>query len=47
VLDAYPGLKLVIAHGGGFLPAYSAQAALPDTREHIHHDPTDYLKRLY
>jgi aminocarboxymuconate-semialdehyde decarboxylase len=52
VLDAYPGLKLVIAHGGGFLPAYSGRidhgaAARPDTCEHIHHDPTHYLKRLY
>ena len=52
VLDAYPGLKLVIAHGGGFLPAYSgridhAAAARPDACEHIHHDPTHYLKRLY
>jgi aminocarboxymuconate-semialdehyde decarboxylase len=52
VLDAYPGLKLVIAHGGGFLPAYSgridhAAAARPDTCECIHHDPTWYLRRLY
>jgi aminocarboxymuconate-semialdehyde decarboxylase len=52
VLDAYPGLKLVIAHGGGFLPAYSGRidhgaAARPDTCEHLHHDPTHYLKRLY
>ncbi len=52
VLDAYPGLKLVIAHGGGFLPAYSgrtdhAAAARPDCCECIHHDPTHYLKRLY
>jgi len=52
VLDAYPGLKLVIAHGGGFLPAYSGRidhgaAARPDTCEHLHHDPTHCLKRLY
>jgi aminocarboxymuconate-semialdehyde decarboxylase len=52
VLDAYPGLKLVIAHGGGFLPAYSgridhAAAARPDTCECIKHDPTSYLRRLY
>ncbi len=52
VLDAYPGLKLVIAHGGGFLPAYSGRidhgaAARPDTCEHLHHDPTHYLRRLY
>ena len=25
VLDAYPGLKIVVAHGGGFLPASSAR----------------------
>ena len=25
VLDAYPGLKLVVAHGGGYLPAYSGR----------------------
>ena len=52
MLDAYPGLKLVIAHGGGFLPAYSGRidhgaAARPDTGTCIHHDPTHYLKRLY
>jgi aminocarboxymuconate-semialdehyde decarboxylase len=52
VLDAYPGLKLVVAHGGGFLPAYSgridhAAAARPDCCEHIKEDPTTYLKRLY
>jgi aminocarboxymuconate-semialdehyde decarboxylase len=52
VLDRYPGLKLVVAHGGGFLPAYSGRidhgaAARPDTCEHLQHDPTHYLKRLY
>ena len=25
VLDAYPRLKLVVAHGGGYLPAYSGR----------------------
>ncbi|HZK91632.1 MAG TPA: amidohydrolase family protein [Stellaceae bacterium] len=52
VLDRYPGLKLVVAHGGGFLPAYSGRidhgaAARPDTCEHLRHEPTHYLKRLY
>ena len=52
VLEAYPGLKLVIAHGGGYLPGYSgridhAAAARPDCCEHIHEDPTVYLKRLH
>ncbi|MBV9824371.1 MAG: amidohydrolase [Alphaproteobacteria bacterium] len=52
VLDAYPKLKLVIAHGGGYLPAYSgridhAASARPDTCECIKEDPTVYLKRLH
>ena len=52
VLDRYPGLKLVVAHGGGFLPAYSGRidhgaSARPDVCEHLQHDPTHYLKRLY
>jgi aminocarboxymuconate-semialdehyde decarboxylase len=52
VLADYPNLKLVVAHGGGFLPAYSgridhAAAARPDCCEHIHRMPTTYLKRVY
>jgi aminocarboxymuconate-semialdehyde decarboxylase len=52
VLDAYPGLKIVLAHGGGYLPAYSgridhAASARPDTCECIKEMPTTYLKRLY
>src|SRR5258708_6113999 len=52
VLDDHPNLKLVIAHGGGYLPAYSgridhAAAARPDTCELIQRMPTTYLKRLY
>jgi aminocarboxymuconate-semialdehyde decarboxylase len=52
VLQDYPNLKIVLAHGGGYLPAYSgridhAAAARPDTCEHLRHMPTTYLKRLY
>jgi aminocarboxymuconate-semialdehyde decarboxylase len=52
VLDAYPGLKFVIAHGGGYLPAYSGRidhgaSARPDCCEHLKEDPTTYLKRLH
>ena len=52
VLQDHPGLKIVLAHGGGYLPAYSgridhAAAARPDTCEHLHEMPTTYLKRLY
>jgi aminocarboxymuconate-semialdehyde decarboxylase len=52
VLRDYPNLKLVVAHGGGFLPAYSgridhAAAARPDCCERILRMPTTYLKRVY
>jgi aminocarboxymuconate-semialdehyde decarboxylase len=52
VLEALPKLKLVIAHGGGYLAAYSgridhAAAARPDCCEAIREMPTTYLKRLY
>jgi aminocarboxymuconate-semialdehyde decarboxylase len=52
VLQEYPNLKIVLAHGGGYLPAYSgridhAASARPDTCEHLRHMPTTYLKRLY
>jgi aminocarboxymuconate-semialdehyde decarboxylase len=52
VLDRYPGLKLCVAHGGGFLPAYAgrmdhAHAARSDCREHISRRPSEYLKRLH
>ena len=52
VLDAYPKLKICVAHGGGFLPAYSgridrAHAAREDCRRCIDHPPGHYLRRLY
>ena len=52
VLDAYPRLKLCVAHSGGFLPAYSgrmdhAHRARPDCRRLIKKAPTSYLKKLY
>jgi len=52
-LDRYPGLKLVAAHGGGFLPAYVGRS------DHCHTSddrgcageerkkPSDYLKQIY
>ncbi len=52
VLQDYPNLKLVLAHGGGYLPAYSgridhAASARPDCCAHLREMPTTYLKRLY
>ena len=52
VLDAYPGLKLCIAHGGGYLPSYfgrmdHAFRAREDCRQHIHREPSSYLRQLY
>jgi aminocarboxymuconate-semialdehyde decarboxylase len=52
VLRDCPNLKLVAAHGGGFLPAYPgridhAASARPDCCEQLHRMPTTYLKRVY
>ena len=52
VLEAYPRLKIVVAHGGGFLPAYSgrmdhAHRTRSDLRREIQKRPTGYLKKLY
>ncbi len=52
VLDRFPGLKICVAHGGGFLPAYSgrfdhAHAAREDCRRCIEKPPGHYLRRLY
>ena len=52
-LDRFSGLKIVAAHGGGFLPSYIGRS------HHCHHsddrgcrgeekkNPTEYLKQLY
>ena len=52
VLQDFPNLKMVCAHGGGYLPAYSgridhAASARPDACTCLKHMPTTYLKRLY
>jgi predicted TIM-barrel fold metal-dependent hydrolase len=53
--DKYPGLKVIAAHGGGFLPSYadrSDHACLvgpkgcnPDVK--LKKQPTEYLKQIY
>ncbi|MEC3947872.1 amidohydrolase family protein [Sphingobium sp. HWE2-09] len=52
VLDAYPGLKLCVAHGGGYLPGYwgrmdHAWRAREDCRQHIHREPSSYLRQVW
>ena len=52
VLDRFPGLKVCIAHGGGYAPAYAGRFdhgfhARPDCRQHISEPPGSYMKRLY
>jgi aminocarboxymuconate-semialdehyde decarboxylase len=52
VLDRHPGLKLIAAHGGGYLPTHigrsdHAWSTRPDTGAACAHPPSSYLKRLY
>lgn len=52
-LEKFPELKIIVAHGGGYLPAYSgridhAYGARPDCRGNkLNHKPSDYLKRMF
>lgn len=52
VLDAHPGLKLCVAHGGGFLPGYwgrmdHAYRAREDCRQYISREPSSYLRQVW
>ncbi|MET0852250.1 MAG: amidohydrolase family protein [Candidatus Rokuibacteriota bacterium] len=53
-LDRFPRLKIVSAHGGGFLPSYAARsdnslrvAPDMDTGVRLKKKPTEYLKQMY
>jgi len=51
-LEKYPGLKICIAHGGGYVPAYSGRFDHPyhlrdDCRQVISKPPSEYIKKLY
>jgi aminocarboxymuconate-semialdehyde decarboxylase len=52
VMERYPDLKIVVVHGGGYLPAYAgrmdhAWRARADVREGVPNPPGEYLKRFY
>jgi aminocarboxymuconate-semialdehyde decarboxylase len=51
VLDSYPGLKILAAHGGGYLPHYIGRSdhgyyARPDAHT-MKQAPSEYLRQLY
>jgi aminocarboxymuconate-semialdehyde decarboxylase len=53
-LDRFPGLKICAAHGGGYLPSYSARSdhgclTFPDrcSKTSLKKRPTEYLRDLY
>ena len=51
-LERFPKLKVCIAHGGGYIPAYwgrfeHAYAHRPDCRVNIKKPPSHYLKKLH
>jgi len=52
VLDAHPGLKIVAAHGGGYLPTYPGRSdhawrVRPEAAEHAKTAPQELLKRIW
>ncbi|MGD0026916.1 MAG: amidohydrolase family protein [Xanthobacteraceae bacterium] len=52
VLDAFPQVKIVLSHGGGFLPHYMARldrnyTAHPISRKNLTRHPSEYLQSLY
>lgn len=52
ILDAYPKLKIVVSHGGGYMPFYLGRIARnyvekPATRVNMSKPPLDYLRMLH
>ena len=52
VMERYPNLKIVVVHGGGYLPAYAgridhAWRAREDVREGVPNAPGSYLKKFF
>ncbi|MBI2765811.1 MAG: amidohydrolase [Chloroflexi bacterium] len=52
VFRRHPALKLVVAHGGGYLPFHPSRLdhaweVRPECRVHIDRRPSEYLKQIY
>lgn len=50
-LDRHPGVKIVAAHGGGYLPAYASRSdhgwAVRPEAQTCRERPSEYLKRIF
>ena len=51
VLERFPNLRIVAAHGGGYLPSYFSRSThgyqvRPEAREQVAHPPLHYLRRI-
>ncbi|MGH8927573.1 MAG: amidohydrolase family protein [Acidimicrobiia bacterium] len=51
-MERFPAVKIVVAHGGGYLPAYAgrmdhAYHARPDVSDGLPKPPSEYLRRFY
>ena len=52
VLERHPRLRLLVVHGGGYLPFYVARSdhawqQRPETRRHIARPPSSYLRMVH
>jgi aminocarboxymuconate-semialdehyde decarboxylase len=51
VLDRHPGLKIIAAHGGGYLPFYAGRSdhayTIRPEAHTVKHAPSEYLRRIY
>lgn len=52
VLERYPGLKIILSHGGAYAAAYTARmdhawGARPDCRGRISRPPSTFMEQLY
>ena len=52
IVEAFPGLKIVMSHGGGYFPHYMGRmdrnvSNRPDSMANIKRKPSEYLRSFY
>lgn len=52
VMDAFPRLKVIVSHGGGYLPYYAGRSdrsfhSRPEARANIDKEPSAYMRRFF